>query len=80
MSAITSYGLQMLEKYQRILNRESKENKDWLNEHGSNVNLKRFGALRINEKIGNVKERNKQKWPDLEVGGTAAESSDLAAT
>ena len=39
MSAITTYGLQMLENYQRKLNRESNENKDGLNIQGSNVDL-----------------------------------------
>ena len=42
MSAITTYGLQMLENYQRKLNRESNENKDGLNIQGSNVDLEKM--------------------------------------
>ena len=43
-----------------------------------NYDSNKFVEWKVNEKIGNVMMRNKKKWRDLEVGGTAANSSTKA--
>ena len=52
-----------------------KKNEDWPNIHAANLVIKKLVAWDVDEKIGIVKVSNEKKWWNLEVGGTAAESS-----
>ena len=61
--------------YQKL---KVQKNQDRQNSHIKNHDVKNIVSWEVNEKIGDERVENERKSRNLEVGGTAAKSSDLA--